>query len=45
MKIIDFLSGLFNMFNLTAYVNNVGVTIVVRTLDSYGTQQAHKFTT
>ena len=34
MKIIDFLSGLFNMFNLTAYVNNVG-TIVVRTLDSY----------
>ena len=34
MKIIDFLSALFNMFNLTAYVNNVG-TIVVRTLDSY----------
>jgi hypothetical protein len=34
IKIIDFLSGLFNMFNLTAYVNNVG-TIVVRTLDSY----------
>tara|TARA_B110000977_G_scaffold69508_1_gene94385 strand:- start:2889 stop:5096 length:2208 start_codon:yes stop_codon:yes gene_type:complete len=34
MKIIDFLSGLFNMFNLTAYVNDVG-TIVVRTLDSY----------
>ena len=34
MKIIDFLSGLFNMFNLTAYVDNVG-TIVVRTLDSY----------
>ena len=34
MKIIDFLSGLFNLFNLTAYVNNVG-TIVVRTLDSY----------
>ena len=34
MKIIDFLSGLFNMFNLTTYVDNVG-TIVVRTLDSY----------
>lgn len=34
MKIIDFLSGLFNMFNLTAYVDNDG-TIVVRTLDSY----------
>ena len=34
MKVIDFLSGLFNLFNLTAYVNNVG-TIVVRTLDSY----------
>ena len=34
MKIIDFLSGLFNMFNLTTYVNDVG-TIVVRTLDSY----------
>ena len=34
MKIIDFLSGLFNLFNLTAFVNDVG-TIVVRTLDSY----------
>ena len=34
MKIIDFLSGLFNLYNLTAYVNDVG-TIVVRTLDSY----------
>ena len=34
MKVIDFLSGLFNLFNLTAYVNDVG-TIVVRTLDSY----------
>ena len=34
MKIIDFLSGLFNLFNLTAYVNDAG-TIVVRTLDSY----------
>lgn len=34
MKIIDFLSGLFKMFNLTAYVDGDG-TIVVRTLDSY----------
>ena len=34
MKIIDFLSGLFKMFNLTTYVDSVG-TIVVRTLDSY----------
>ena len=34
MKIIDFLTGLFKMFNLTAYVDNAG-TIVVRTLDSY----------
>lgn len=34
MKIIDFLSGLFNLFNLTAYVDDDG-TIVVRTLDSY----------
>ena len=40
MSIIDFLTGLFKMFNLTAFVNNLGV-IVVRTLDSYyeaGTQ-------
>ena len=34
IKIIDFLSGLFKMFNLTAYVDDTG-TIVVRTLDSY----------
>lgn len=34
MTIIDFLTGLFQMFNLTAYVGNDGV-IVVRTLDSY----------
>jgi hypothetical protein len=40
MTIMEFLSGLFKMFNLTAYVDNAG-TIVVRTLDSYyeaGTQ-------
>ena len=34
MKIIDFLSGLFKLFNLTAYVDELGV-LVVRTLDSY----------
>ncbi len=34
MKIIDFLTGLFQMFNLTAYVDESGI-IVVRTLDSY----------
>jgi len=34
IKIIDFLSGLFNMFNLTAYVDELGV-IVVKTLNSY----------
>ena len=34
MRIIDFITGLFKMFNLTAFVNSAGV-IVVRTLDSY----------
>ena len=34
MKIIDFLTGIFQMFNLTAYINNIG-TIVVQTLDDY----------
>ena len=34
MKIIDFLTAIFKMFNLTAYVDDFG-TIVVRTLDSY----------
>ena len=33
MKVIDFLTGLFKMFNLTAYVEN-GI-IVVKTLNSY----------
>jgi hypothetical protein len=33
MKVIDFLTGLFKMFNLTAYTDN-GV-IVVKTLDEY----------
>ena len=34
IKIIDFLSGLFNMFNLTAFIDKTG-KIIVRTLDSY----------
>ena len=34
IKIIDFLSGLFKMFNLTAYKDNDGV-IVVDTLDNF----------
>ena len=34
MTVMEFLSGLFKMFNLTAYVDNDGV-IVVKTLDSY----------
>lgn len=34
IKIIDFLTGLFKMFNLVAYVNDAG-TIVVETLDSF----------
>lgn len=34
IKVIDFLSGLFKMFNLTAYKNNAG-EIVVKKLDDY----------
>jgi hypothetical protein len=34
MKIIDFLTAIFKMFNLTAFVDDTG-TIVVKTLDSY----------
>jgi len=34
MKVLDFLKGLFKMFNLTAYVNFDG-KIVVQTLDDY----------
>jgi hypothetical protein len=33
MKVIDFLTGIFKMFNLTAYTDNG--TIIVKTLDSY----------
>ena len=35
MKTIDFLKGLFKMFNLTAYVDDITGEIVVKTLDSY----------
>jgi len=34
IKVIDFLTGLFKMFNLTSFVNDEGV-IVVQTLDAY----------
>jgi len=34
MTVISFLTSLFQMFNLTAYIDNSG-TIVVKTLDSY----------
>lgn len=34
MKIIDFLTSLFKMFNLTAFIDDSG-TIVVKTLDSF----------
>tara|TARA_B100001939_G_scaffold340639_1_gene349025 strand:- start:397 stop:2472 length:2076 start_codon:yes stop_codon:yes gene_type:complete len=34
MKVLEFLTGLFQMFNLTAFVDTDG-TIVVRTLDSF----------
>ena len=34
IKTIDFLSGIFNMFNLVAYIDNLGI-IVVKTLNSY----------
>ena len=36
MKVIDFLTSLFKMFNLVAYVDSTG-TVVVKTLDSYYT--------
>lgn len=34
IKIVDFITGLFKLFNLTAYVDSSG-TIVVKTLDSF----------
>lgn len=35
MKVIDFMTGLFKMFNLVAYVDQDTGTIVVKTLDSF----------
>jgi len=35
MKVIDFLSGLFKMFNLTAFVDDITNEIVVKDLDSF----------
>jgi len=35
IKVIDFLSGLFKMFNLTAFVDDITNEIVVKTLDSF----------
>lgn len=34
IKVLDLLTGLFKMFNLTAFVNDAG-TVVVQTLDQY----------
>ena len=39
MKIIDFLTAIFKMFNLTAFIDDSG-TIVVKTLDSYYTSSS-----
>ena len=35
MKIIDFLNGLFRMFNLTAYIKNGSNVITIQTLEDY----------
>ena len=35
IKCIDFLTGIFKMFNLTSYVDNVTGNIIVKTLDNY----------
>ena len=35
MKIIDFLNGLFRMFNLTAYIKNGSNIITIQTLEDY----------
>jgi len=35
MKVIDFITGIFKMFNLTAFVDRVTNKIVVKTLDSF----------
>tara|TARA_R110002167_G_scaffold62505_2_gene176584 strand:- start:1843 stop:3888 length:2046 start_codon:yes stop_codon:yes gene_type:complete len=43
IKVLDFLTGLFKMFNLTAYVDEAG-TIVIKTLDSYYTDSTTVWT-
>jgi hypothetical protein len=35
MKIIDFITGLFKMFNLIAYIDDVTNELIVKTLDDY----------
>ena len=35
LKIIDFLTGIFKMFNLTSYIDNDTDVVIVKTLDSY----------
>jgi hypothetical protein len=35
MKVIDFITGIFRMFNLTAFVDKITNEIVVKTLDSF----------
>ena len=35
LKIIDFLTGIFKMFNLTSYIDNDTDEVIVKTLDSY----------
>ena len=39
LKLIDFLTGLFKMFNLTAYVDDDGVIVVNTLNDYYGTYE------
>ena len=43
IKVIDFLSGIFKMFNLTAYVQN-GITIVKTLNDFYATANVYDIT-
>ena len=43
IKVIDFLSGIFKMFNLTAYVEN-GITVVKTLNDFYNTSDVYDVT-
>lgn len=43
IKVIDFLSGIFKMFNLTAYVEN-GITVVKTLNDFYATANVYDIT-